>query len=173
LSSAVGKKHHCRVEKSLPNGKKGFKSRALLFLFYAAPFLVVLGVVGVLGYNRLAHKPPPTREISARPFATVKIKNLTASLFAQGDALRASGNDVFIEFRDAAGKLVDVGDVTFELNLHMPEMVMHSIGKVLRTATPGQYRTTIEPQMAGGWTAKITISGADGSAEATIPLKVM
>jgi hypothetical protein len=87
--------------------------------------------------------------------------------------LRASGNDVFIEFRAAAGKLVDVGDVTFELNLHMPNMVMHIIGKVLRTATPGQYRTTIEPQMAGEWTAKITISGADGSAEATVPLKVM
>jgi hypothetical protein len=172
LSSAALKKHHCRVEKSLPKGKKGFGSRAMLFLFYAAPFIVVLGVVGVLGYNRLAHKPPPTREISTSPFAAVKIKNLTASLYAQGDTLRALGNDVFIEFRDAAGKLVDVGDVTFELDLHMPNMVMHSIGKVLRTATPGQYRTSIEPQMGGEWTAKITISGADGTADATLPLKV-
>ncbi len=80
---------------------------------------------------------------------------------------------MFIEFRDAAGKFVDVGDVTFELDLHMPNVVMHNRWNVLRTATPGQYRVTIEPQMAGEWTGKIAISGADGSAEATIPLKVM
>jgi hypothetical protein len=153
--------------------KKRFGVRKLLYLFYAAPFLIVLGVCGTLGYNRLAHKPPPVRQISAKPFATVKIKVLTASLFTQGNALQASGNDLFIEFRDAGGKLVDAGEGTFELDLHMPSMVMHSIGKVLRTSTPGQYRTTVEPQMAGEWTAKITISGPQGPAEASLPLKVM
>lgn len=152
--------------------KKSLGVRVLLYLFYAAPFLVVVAVCGTLGYNRLTHKPAPTRQISAKPFATVKINDLTASLFTQGDALKASGNDLFIEFRDADGKLVDVGDVTVELDLHMPGMVMHSIGKVLRTSTPGQYRTTVEPQMAGEWTAKITISSPQTRAEATLPLKV-
>jgi hypothetical protein len=160
------------VEKRPPNGKKSFRSRAMLFLFYATPMAIVLGVLGVLGYNRLAHRPPPVREISTKPFVTVKISDLTANLFAQGDALRASGNDLFIEFRDSSGKLVDVGDVTLELDMHMPDMVMHSIGKVLRTATPGQYRTSIEPQMAGGWNGKIAFSGTHGNAEVTVPLKV-
>ncbi len=152
--------------------KKSMGGRVILYLFYAAPFLIVLGVCGILGYNRLAHKPPPVREISAKPFATVKIKDLTANLFTQGNALQASGNDLFIEFRGADGKLVDAGEVTFELDLHMPSMVMHSIGKVLRTSTPGQYRTTVEPQMAGDWTAKITISAPQGSAEASLPVNV-
>ncbi|HUD47935.1 MAG TPA: FixH family protein [Candidatus Baltobacteraceae bacterium] len=147
--------------------------RKLLYLFYALPFLLVVGVCGYLAYNSLVHKPPPVRKISAKPFATVKIGDLTAGLFTQGDTLQASGNDLFIEFRDAQGKLVDAGEVTFELDLHMPGMVMHSIGKVLPTSTPGQYRTTVEPQMAGGWTAKITISGPHHKAEASVPVKVM
>jgi hypothetical protein len=152
--------------------KKGLGTRTALYLFYALPVLFVLGVCGYLGYSRLAHKPPPVREISTRPFATVNIKGLTASLYAQGDTLLASGNDLFIEFRNAQGKLVDVGDVTFELSLHMPSMVMHSIGKVFKTSTPGQYRTALEPQMAGDWTAKLAFDGPDGKAEASLPLKV-
>lgn len=152
--------------------KKRFGVRTLLYLVYAAPVLIVLGLCGYLGYSRLAQKPPPVRKVSAKPFATVKINDLTAGLFAQGDALQASGNDVFIEFRDAQGKLVDAGEVSFELDLHMPDMVMHSLGKVLRTSTPGQYRTTVEPQMAGEWTAKITISGPQRQAEASLPVKV-
>ena len=161
------------MENNPSTDKKRFAVRALLYVFYAVPFLIVVGICGRLAYNRLAHKPPPVRNISAKPFATVKINDLTASLFTQGDALQASGNDLFIEFRDARGKLVDAGEVTFELDLHMPGVVMHSIGRVLRTSTPGQYRTTVEPQMAGEWTAKITISGAQGQAEASLPVKVM
>jgi hypothetical protein len=153
--------------------KKRFGVRALLYLFYALPFLLVLGICGYLAYSRLEHRPPPVRKISAKPFATVKINDLSAGLFAQGAALQASGNDLFIEFRDTGGKLVDVGEVTFELDLHMPGMVMHSIGKVMRTATPGQYRTTVEPQMAGEWVGKITFSGTQGKAEASLLLKVM
>jgi hypothetical protein len=161
------------VAQNAPSERKPGGARSLLYLFYAAPLLFVLGVVCVLGYRHLAHKPPPVREISTKPFATVKINDLAVSLFAQGDSLRASGNDMFIEFRDAQGKLVDAGEVTFELNLHMSDMVMHSIGKVFRTSTPGQYRTSVEPQMAGQWTGKITISGRSGKAEANLPLKVM
>jgi hypothetical protein len=152
--------------------KNRFGVRKLLYLFYAVPFLIVAWFCGNWVYNRVVHKPPPIRQISGKPFATVKINALTANLFAQGDTLKASGNDVFIELRDASGKLVDAGEVTFELDLHMPGMVMHSLGKVLRTSTPGQYRTTVDPQMAGEWTAKITISGPQGPAEASLRVEV-
>jgi hypothetical protein len=161
------------VEKSASTGRKHIGIRMLLYLFYALPVFAVVWFGGRMAYSRLADKPPPVRQIATKPFATVKINDLTASLFGQGAELYASGNDVFIEFRDASGKLVDCGDVDFELDLHMPGMVMHSIGKVFRTATPGQYRTAVEPQVAGEWTAKLTISGPRGKAEASLPLKVM
>jgi hypothetical protein len=61
--------------------------------------------------------------------------------------------------------LADVGEATFELDMNMPDMVMHSIGKVMRTATPGQYRTTVDPQMAGDWAVKIGFAGPRGTAQ--------
>ncbi len=54
----------------------------------------------------------------------------------------------------------------------MPSMVMHNTWKPMRTATLGQYRATIDPQIAGEWTAKITISGPHGQADASLKLQV-
>lgn len=152
--------------------KSGFRTRTLVKLLYILPFAFVLVLVADLAYNRFTHKPPPVRLISTKPFASVPIDGLTANLFTQGDALRASGNDVFIEFRDGAGHLVEVGDVSLILTLNMPDMVMHSMGRVLPTATPGQYRTTLEPQMAGTWTAKISFTNAQSKGEAALPITV-
>lgn len=139
--------------------------KRLLKLFYALPVIFVLGLCGYVIWSRVTHRGPPVRQISSKPFAAVGINGLTANLFTQGDTLRAAGNDLFIEFRDAQGHLVDVGNVTFDLYLKSPDMVMHSMGKVMRTATPGQYRTMVEPQMMGDWTAKIGFTGPHGTAE--------
>jgi len=153
--------------------QSGRSVRRWLSLFYALPVLFVLGVCGYAVYNRVTHQGPPKRKISVAPLATIKIQGLDAHLFAQGDALRASGNDLFIEFRDSQGKLTDVGDVEFILVLKMSGAVMHSIGKVVRTATPGQYRSTLDPGLAGEWTATLSFSGPRGKAEANMTLKVM
>jgi hypothetical protein len=155
------------------NPRSGHRVRRWLSLFYALPVLFVVGLVGYMAHSRATHQGPPVRKISAAPFASVKINGLEAHLFAQGDALRASGNDLFIEFRDAQGNLADVGEVEFELVLKMPGKIMHSIGKVMRTATPGQYRTTLDPGLAGDWTATLGFSGSRGKAEADFPVKVM
>jgi len=141
------------------------KLRTVLTFCYALPVIFILAVFGYMAWSRLSHQGLPVRHISSKPFALVPIKDLTANLFTQGDEMRASGNDLFIEFRDAQSNLVDVGTVTFEMALKMPDMVMHTIGKVFRTATPGQYRTTVVPQMAGTWTGTIGYSGARGNAE--------
>jgi hypothetical protein len=146
--------------------------RTALKVFYAVPIVFVLGLWGCLVWTRATHQGPPVRHISSKPFATVPINGLTASLFTQGDQLRAAGNDVFIEFRDGQGNLADVGEATLELDMKMPDMVMHSIGKVRRTATPGQYRTTVDPQLAGDWVAKIGFSGPRGTAETNFFAKV-
>ena len=71
------------------------------------------------------------------------------------------------------GKLTDAGEVTFELGLSMPGTVMRGIGKVMPTATPGRSRTSVEPQLAGAWTAKVAISGPRGDAAASLPVTVL
>ncbi len=148
-------------------------ARVLLPLFYALPVLVMVGLCGHLAYKRARHQAPPARKISAAPFTSVKIAGLDARLFTQGTALRAAGDDLFIEFRDAQGTLADVGEVSFQMVLKMPDAVMHSIGKVLRTSTPGQYRASLDPGLGGEWTATLNFSGPRGQAEASFPVKVM
>jgi hypothetical protein len=147
------------------NLKAGAKMGMMLRFFYALPVVFVVGLCGYVVWNRTHPPGPPVRPISSRPFATMQINGLTANLFTQGDQLRAAGNDLFIEFRDGQSNLTDVGETTLRLELKMPDMVMHSIGKVLRTATPGQYRTTVDPQMAGAWKVTLGFSGPRGNGE--------
>jgi hypothetical protein len=155
-----------------PAAKAGPKTRTLLTIFYALPIIFVLGLCAYVVWGRITHQGLPVRHISNKPFATVSINDLTANLFTQGDQLRAAGNDLFIEFRDRQRNLADVGEVTLELDMKMPDMVMHSIGKVMRTATPGQYRTTLDPQMAGEWMGKIGFSGPRGNEATNFPAAV-
>ena len=88
------------------------------------------------------------------------ITNLTAALFTAGNQLGPAENDLFIQFRDPAGKLVDAGDVLFELTLSAPGVIQRVTVKPLHTSTPGQYRVTVKPQIAGLWQAKILINGS-------------
>jgi hypothetical protein len=158
--------------KNASAAKAGPKTRTMLTIFYALPIIFVLGLCSYVVWGRITHRGLPVRNISNKPFATVPIHGLTANLFTQGDQLRAAGNDLFIEFRDGQNNLADVGEVTLELDMKMPDMVMHSIGKVMRTATPGQYRTTLDPQMAGEWMGKIGFSGPRGIVETNFPAVV-
>ena len=144
--------------------------KTLLKVFYLLPVAVVLGVVGWMALNR--GKPPPVHVMSDRPFATTPITNLTANLFTSENHLGPAGNDVFIEFRDAGGRLVDVGDVQFELGPTGPAVVLHNVFKALRTSTPGQYRVTVRPQIVGEWQAKLIFTGPSTGAEASFPVTV-
>ncbi len=144
--------------------------KTFLKVFYLLPVAVVLGVVGHLVLDRA--EPPPVHVMSGRPFATTPITNLTANLFTSESHLGPAANDVFIEFRDAGGRLVDVGNVSFELGLSRPAAVLPSIFKVLRTSTPGQYRVTVQPQIMGDWQAKLIITGPSTYAEASFPVTV-
>jgi hypothetical protein len=146
--------------------------RRWLNLFYAAPVLCVLGIYGYYIYRRAHHLPSPERVISTQPFFTGNLSGLTVSLFTTGNQLHASGNDLFLEFRDPRGQLTNVGDVSFELSLKMPDMVMHSLGKVFPTSTPGRYRTTIEPQMGGNWSVRVAFQSPGGHAETNFSLSV-
>jgi hypothetical protein len=144
--------------------------RTFLKVFYLLPVVVVLGVVVHLVLNR--SNPPPVRVMSGRPFVTTPITNLAASLFTSENQLGPAGNDVFMEFRDAGGRLVDVGDVSFQLTLSGPSAILRSTFRVLRTSTPGQYRATVHPQVVGDWQAKLSITGPPAHAEASFPVTV-
>jgi hypothetical protein len=154
------------------SSKDSPKMGTALKIFYVLPIVFVLGLCGYAVWSRVTHQGLPVRHISSKPFARVSIGGLIASLFTQGDQLRAAGNDLFLEFRDSKSNLVDVGEPTLELDMSMPDMVMHSIGKVMHTATPGQYRTTLDPQMAGDWTVRIGFAGPRGTAETNFPIAV-
>jgi hypothetical protein len=101
------------------------------------------------------------------PLATQTIDDLTVGVF--GD-LRSAQSDLVLEFRDAAGQLVDVGAVRFDLNMNMPGMNMHDTGKVQSTATPGLYRVKTTPGMAGDWRANLSYDGPHGHGETNILL---
>jgi hypothetical protein len=151
-----------------PPGLSNMKN--FLKAFYLLPVMVVVGVVGYLVWNH-SHAPA-AHVMSGRPFAGVSISNLTANLFTPGEQLGPAANDVFIEFRDGAGKLEDVGDVQFELGMETPGAVMHSIFKVLRTSTAGQYRANVVPEIAGEWKAKLRFNGRNGRGEADFAVRV-
>ena len=144
--------------------------KSFLKVFYLLPVAVVLAVVLYLEWNHA--KPPPVRVMSGRPFISAPITNLTANFFTSEGHLGPAANDVFIEFRDADGKLADVGKVTFELVLAGPGAIMHSILKPLRTSTPGQYRVNVQPQIVGDWQGKLFIGAPTNQVEADFPVTV-
>ena len=129
-----------------------------------------MGVVAYLMTS--ASRTPPVHVMTGKPFATISITNLTANLFTSEGHLGPSQNDVFIEFRDSAGKLVNVGDVRFELRLTGADAVLHNLFKVLPTSTPGQYRVMVQPQIVGDWQAKLTVTSPTFNAETAFPITV-
>jgi hypothetical protein len=101
--------------------------------------------------------------------ATQTVNDLTVKLYGQ---LRKGPSELLIEFRDANGQPVDVGEVKTEANMNMPGMQMHAGATVERTKTPGQYRAKIKPDMAGDWIAKLSFNGSHGSGQTSFNLNV-
>lgn len=54
----------------------------------------------------------------------------------------------------------------------MGGMTMHGAGETTPAGQPGQYRVKIKPDMAGDWTAKLSVDGPHGKVQASFPLNV-
>ena len=134
--------------------------------------VVVVVLLAVGGYFAWQKFVPSGGPISGRPFATQKVNDLTVTLIHPKGQLVFAQNGFLIEFRDSNGELVDVGTVRFALDMNMPGMVMHNTATVKSTGTPGQYRATIKPEMAGGWVAKLEYDGPRGKGEVSFPVTV-
>ena len=86
--------------------------------------------------------------------------------------LQKGGNNVPIEFRDANGQLVDVGDVNFTIDMNMPGMAMRGGGPAQKAGTAGQYRARVKADMAGDWNAKISYDGPRGQGQQSFSVTV-
>jgi Cu(I)/Ag(I) efflux system membrane protein CusA/SilA len=90
----------------------------------------------------------------------------------QGE-LHSDKNKVTVEFHDQqTGDLVDVGKVTFELNMAMPGMNMRSPASIKTTSVPGRYLAEVTPDMVGDWSGVIDYDGPRGNGEVRLSLSV-
>ncbi len=112
---------------------------------------------------------PQAAAPQGEPIATQTVNDLTVKLYGQ---LRNGPSELMIEFRDANGQLVDVGDVKFEANMNMPGMQMHAGATIEHTKIPGRYRAKIKPDMAGDWMANLSFNGPHGGGQTTLSLNV-
>jgi Cu(I)/Ag(I) efflux system membrane protein CusA/SilA len=147
-----------------PKGNRVFKATILL--------LIAGAIVGGVIFAWKKFHGSTAMSTASKPFATQTVNGMMVTLTTPTGQLRNADNEVLIEFRDASGKLVDVGTVKFDLDMNMPGMVMHSGGRILPTGTPGQYQAKIKPDMAGDWTAKLTYQGPRGTGQISFSANV-
>src|SRR5437868_9106478 len=134
------------------------ENRQRLFKWIA----LIIGLVAIFYAGNLAwHKLRPG-QISRAPFLTQNVNDLAVNFIAPKGQLHTGNNEIFFEFRDGNGQLVDVGNVKFDLNMNMPGMQMHSGGTIERTNRSGRYRAKIKIDMAGDWNAKLSYDGPQG-----------
>jgi len=134
--------------------------------------ITTLIAIGLIYGASFAWHKASARKITRPPFATQIVNDLTVKLMAPTGQLQKGDNNVLIEFRDADGQLVDVGDVNFTIDMNMPGMQMRSAAIVERTNTPGQYRAKINIDMLGDWNARVSYDGPKGNGQTTFPINV-
>ena len=114
-----------------------------------------------------------TADALGTPFATRSANGLTVDFYHAGGGLKFADNVVIIEFRDSAnGEAVDVGTVKFDLDMNMPNMVMHSGSAITPAGAPGRYRAKIKPDMAGDWMAQLHYDGPHGTGSFSFSVNV-
>jgi copper/silver efflux system protein len=125
--------------------------------------LALVTVVGLLGwrfgFQRGARTAQPSTGAVVQDIRSGALEIVIRS--ADG-SLRLGRNAFTIEFRSAAGGLVDVGTVRASANMKMPGMVMPSGMDVRPTPQPGRYDATAEFGMAGAWPVTIEWNGPAG-----------
>jgi Cu(I)/Ag(I) efflux system membrane protein CusA/SilA len=112
---------------------------------------------------------PKAAVAQGAPIVTQTMNDLMVKLYGE---VRNGPSELLIEFRDANGQRVDVGEVKMDANMDMAGMQMHEGATVEPTGTPGQYRAKIKPDMAGDWITKLSFNGSHGSGQTSFNLNV-
>ena len=104
----------------------------------------------------------------------VKAGTMDIVLLAAGDALKPGKGSFVLEFRDAGGNLVDVGNVMVGASMPMPGMApMFGESTVTPSATKGRYDVASDLGMAGTWRLQIAWDGPAGKGSASVPGSVL
>jgi hypothetical protein len=140
--------------------------------FILTAVILIIAFGGFFALKKFDHTTAHENASSNPPFATQKVNDLTVTFIGPKGALQKGMNDVVIEFRDANGKLVDVGNVKLDLNMNMTSMDMHSASDIGTTGTAGQYRAKIKADMAGEWTATLHYEGPRGNSSFSFTVNV-
>ena len=104
----------------------------------------------------------------------VKAGTMDIVLLAPGDSLKQGKGSFVLEFRDAGGNLVDVGNVMVGASMPMPGMAP-MFGECLVTPSPtkGRYEVVSDLGMAGTWRLQIAWDGPAGKGSASMPGSVL
>jgi hypothetical protein len=124
---------------------------------------IVLAAAAVVGAWRMLR--PDGGDGAAgrgRPVQTVRAGELQIVLLSDTGTLAQGRAEFLLEFRSAAGTLVDAGNVHASANMSMPGMSMSAGLQVTRTAVPGRYEVTGEFGMAGTWQMAVDWEGPAG-----------
>ena len=104
----------------------------------------------------------------------VKAGAMDIVLLAPGDSLKHGQGRFVLEFRDAGGNLVDVGNVMVGASMPMPGMApMFGESTVTPSATKGRYDVASDLGMAGTWRLQIAWDGPAGKGSASVPGSVL
>jgi len=134
--------------------------------------MLVIAVIAIFYGGKCAWQKLRPARISGLPFITRTVNDLTVNLVNREGGLRQGDNEIMIEFRDRNGQLVDVGNVSFNINMNMPSMQMQGGGTAERARTPGQYRAKVKADMAGDWNAKISFQGPRGQGQQSFSVTI-
>ena len=104
----------------------------------------------------------------------VKAGPMDLLLLAPGDAIKQGKGAFVLEFRDAGGNLVDVGNVMVGASMPMAGMApMFGECTVTPTAAKGRYDVSSDLGMAGTWRLQIAWDGPAGKGSASLPGSVL
>ncbi len=96
--------------------------------------------------------------------------SLDVVMLSESDTLRQGKGSLVLEFRDSAGKLVDVGTVTVNATMTMPGMApMFGDNSVKQTDTKGRYEVATDLGMAGTWRFTVAWNGPAGNGSVSMP----
>ena len=97
----------------------------------------------------------------------VKSGSLDVVLLSPTGAIKHGQDTCVIEFRNADGTLVDVGDVKADSTMPMPGSPMFGSLEIRKTTTPGRYDVAASHDMAGTWRMTFRWDGPAGTGSAS------
>ena len=96
--------------------------------------------------------------------------SLDVVMLSDSDTLHQGKGTLVVEFRDGAGKLVDVGMVMVNATMTMPGMApMFGDNSVKQTDTKGRYDVATDLGMAGTWRFTVEWEGPAGRGSVSMP----